>query len=472
MNTKVSAHSFGPKDQQKINRAFAFLKEHFSDMGRRSGEDYATHSMEVAQTLLEAVPDPKLQLIALMHDLLLHPNGEELLKKAPLTPKEKELIPKLDSLRRLHIDVSTEDLDHVIQVFTADSRLFLIRMAHRLNDVRNLNRFSQPLQKAMAEETLYMYTALAGRLGLHKWRYEMEDICFKFLFPKESQNLTKHFEEYKKSDELCLKHAKSFLETTFKKQGIHSEIVFRIKNLYSTYRKMALKKRKFQDLTDRLALRVLVKSREDCYRVLGVVHERMQPIPGKIKDYIGSPKENGYQSIHTVVYPLPGVFERPIEIQIRTHEMDTECKYGLAAHHSYKKEMYSARKDVSLQKSLFRSLELLKAETREPKEFAQALRSYFRGGKIIVFNDLEQMFHLPLKSTALDFACITIPDKLVYIQYVKVNGRKHWLDTVLQDGDMIEFSFSESCNLESSWMKCVYTRMAKKNLKELLEQKS
>ena len=307
--------------REPIPAVCAFAKKHLNDVKRRSGETYAQHGLEVALALCELVKDPSLLKVALLHDLPLHPDGAELLKSAPVTRKEKDLIQQMHVLRRLHIDSKTEDLDTVISAFMEDSKLLPLRMAHRLNDVRHLSRFTPQLQSNIARETLHMYTAIAGRLGLNSWRVEMENICFQKLHPVITQKLKTQFANASRLDTACLDQTKTFLHTMLQKHGIACRFEYRIKSLYSTYRKMVLKHRSFEELTDRIALRVIVKKDMDCYKALAVVHAHMHPIPGKLKDYIGAPKENGYKSIHTVVYPLPGVTEQPIEVQISTEEM-------------------------------------------------------------------------------------------------------------------------------------------------------
>lgn len=437
INTKHKVHL---QDFEKINACFEFAKTHLSNIERRSGETYANHCAEVAQTLQEAIYDPSLICVALLHDLLVHDFGETLMKEAPLTENEKDLVRKMYVLRRLHIDSNTEDLEQFFDAFLNDGRVLVLRMAHRLNDVRNLERFEKNLQLQIAKETLHMYTAIAGRIGMHAWRHEMEDSCFFKVYPEVAAEIAKKFEAYKEIDEICLRQTQTFLEKTFKEKGIKCEIDNRVKTYYSTYRKMVFKNRKFDELTDRLAIRMVTDNLEDCYRTLGIVHQTFNPIPGKLKDYIGAPKMNGYQSIHTVIYPLNGVTEQPIEIQIRSKDMHHMCEYGTAAHENYKNYTYRLSTNTT-QLDLLRELKNLKEDIKSPKQFEDALREYFQSDHIAVFDHENNLYHLKKTATIEDFVQIAYKREPQHIQQARINGKKSETSAELHDGDIIEAKF-------------------------------
>lgn len=348
-------------------------------------------------------------------------------------------------------------MNRVIDAFSEDPKLLPIRMAHRVNDVRHLDRFDATLKKQIANETLHMYTAIAGRLGLHAWRHEMEDVCFLLLQPKISAALLKKQDRMHRIDQASLDQSARFL-----KHGIRAEIQTRHKTLYSTYRKMTIKKRRFDELTDRLVLRVLVDETKHCYLALGVVHIVFHPVPGKLKDYIGAPKENGYRSIHTVIFPLPGVTEQPIEMQIRTHAMHEECKYGSMKHGEYKNALY-ALEAMPARINLFRSLALLKEDARRPKQFTEALRTYFRDDHIALFDPKNNLYHMKKPVTALDFLCLVHEERIQYLKLVRINGREQAMDTKLQDGDTIAALFGKKKTLSASWKYlCQHDAMKKK----------
>lgn len=437
-------------EQERLRALCAFACEHLGGLYRRSGESYAEHGCEVAAVLRENCRDASLLAAAILHDIVVHPQGAELLSRAPLRADERELVLVMYSLRRLHIDENTRDLDRVISAFTEDTRLLPLRMAHRLNDVRHLERFLPTLRKRIARETLHMYTAIAGRLGMHQWRYEMEDTCFAVVHPQACAHLRRKYEDMRSLDLMCMKHTQEFLLRNFRAEKIPCRIDQRIKGLYSTYRKMSIKRCRYDDLTDRLALRITVQDVMDCYRALAVVHACMHPIPGKLKDYIGAPKENGYQSIHTVVYPLPGVTEQPIEIQIRTEEMHRICENGPSSHAEYKSLMYalSAR---PARVHLFRNLQSLREEMRSPKQFEKALRMYFREDHVAVFDNENNLYHFKKPVTALDFVCRVHPKRCLKLKAVRINGRSMPMDTHLHDGDIVEAQFAREIQARPHW---------------------
>lgn len=453
--------------RRELERIAAFSSKHLSTMRRRSGETYATHCHEVAATLREVTDDSVLLGAALLHDLPLHPDALTLVPLAPLTSLQKSILVEMHRLRRLHIDEHTKDLDTVLQAFSADQRLLPLRMAHRLNDVRSLSRFSTTLARLVARETLHMYCAIAGRLSMHAWRHEMEDTCFLFLQPAAAAGLRKQFASLTPSDDQCLLHTESLLRKELTRHSIKAALSSRTKTLYSSYRKMVVKHRRLEELTDRLAVRIIVETPDACYRVLGITHACLRPIPGKLKDYIGAPKENGYRSIHTVVYPLPGVTEYPVEIQIRTQEMHEECEYGSARHADYK-HCLSALHSRFARVDLFNNLLVLRESASSPEQFAVLLRTYFSEKQIVLFDHHGNLHHLRSPVSALDFVCQTAGRRVRFLKKVRVNGRDAPLSTSLKDGDTVEGIFGRSFVAKLPWKTFCRQQSSRKLLKTLL----
>lgn len=440
MNTSASTlvvECLSPASATHLRMVLDFARTHLAGLRRHTGESYFEHGQQIVKALREITADTTLLAAAMAHDLLVLPDGKAIMEASPLTSEERSLAHGMHKLRKLHIDENTKDLDRVIRSFANDSRLLLLRMAHRLIDIRHIRTLSPKRQREIARETLHMYTAIAGRLGFHRWRHEMEDICFQILQPKNAAALEEEFARMSAVDTLCIDRTTAFLLPKFREAGISTEMSHRIKGLYSTYRKMVVKRRKFHELTDRLALRIIVPSREDCYRALGVVHGNMHPVPGKLKDYIGAPKENGYRSIHTVVWPLPGITEQPMEIQIRTAEMDRECEFGVTSHAEYKRMTY-ALQSAGTAVDLWRNLQTLRAETRSPVQFEKALRSYFDESHLAVFDAEDNLHHIPRPATARDFLKIVHPEVSKKVREVRINGRKKPVDAELRDGDCVE----------------------------------
>ena len=454
-------------DRRYMESVLDFAEAHLSSRVRRSGESYARHGQEVALVLREATDDMGLLSVALVHDIFALPDGEMLLQQSPLKSEYRQLAKQMNALRRLHIDASTQDLDYVIDAFIADARLLPLRMAHRLNDVRHLNRFTKTLRTAIAKESLHMYSSIAGRLGLYRWRYEMEDICFRYLQPNLVCRLEKQYASRQQIDDACLEQTEKFLRKTFKKNDVHCRIDARKKAVYSTYRKMIIKNRTFDELTDRLAIRIIVPDVMDCYKALAIVHGAMHPMPGKLKDYIGAPKENGYQSIHTVIYPLPGVTEQPIEMQIRSEAMHELNEYGMLSHGEYKNALYALHAAPG-RVDLFQNLERLREDSRSPRQFEEALRKYFSHDRITVFDSESNLHHFKKPLTALDAVASMHPERFALLKTVKINGRKQAIDTQLRDGDTLEPLFGEESFVERAWLHACKSAVTKKHIRALL----
>jgi GTP pyrophosphokinase len=453
---------------EMLLEACDYAERHLSDINRRSGEDYAWHGLELAMTLKESIADVDILKVAVLHDLLVHPNGETLLREAPLNPEQKRLVGFMSVLRKLNIDTDAKDLDRLLNAMMENGQLITLRMAHRLNDIRHLERFSEGIIKKITRESLHMYTAIAGRLGMHAWRSEMEDICFRSTQPHIYATIDDKFKAYQKLDEACFGQTEVFLKEQLKKAGLTCRIEKRVKGYYSTYRKMVIKNRRFEDLTDRLAIRVIVPEVRDCYIALGIIHGCTHPIPGKLKDYIGIPKENGYSSIHTVIYPLRGITEQPMEIQIRSEDIHQMCEYGPASHGEYKTNMYSLISPHT-RVDLIRNLESLRQETVTPKQFEEVLRKYFQEDHIPVFDQLNNLIHIKKPATAMDFVAEIHDRRLHMLKAVKINGRYCSLDTPLKNGDIVEPFFGRTVAIQTKWLSACHHPSAVKKIKIALK---
>ena len=260
---KTTASPILKNKNNHIQAALSFAKKYLSTITRQNGENCFEHGLHIASIIWEISTEETLIIVAILHDIFLHPNAEAILKESLLSKEQQKLAQQMHSLRGLDINSHAKDLDQFIQAFTQDNRLVLLRMAHRLNDIRNIETFDPLIQKKLCRETLHMYASIAGRLGLHAWRYEMEDACFKVLHPEKASLLEKRFNDLHSLDLACLKPTKKFIATALTKNNIPATIEYRIKNLYSAYRKMLFKHYTFEELTDRLAIRVIVNNLED-----------------------------------------------------------------------------------------------------------------------------------------------------------------------------------------------------------------
>jgi guanosine-3',5'-bis(diphosphate) 3'-pyrophosphohydrolase len=465
---KKLVEGFDDTWSEEIGRVYSFSSKYLTKIQRASGESYFQHGIEVALTLKEIIPDPRLVIVAILHDLPVHPQGEKLLLKALLSNFQRKLILDMFQLRHLHIDAEMRDLDLALRSFTKDTRILLLRMAHRLNDMRHIDHFSEDRQQRLASETLHMYTAIASQLGINAVRTELEDRCFLYLFPEIAQKMKKQFQQLESVDKVCLSRMRDFICQKLGEYNIENRVQFRIKGLYSTYRKMLLKNLVLSEVMDRLALRIIVENEEDCYRVLWLVHKYMHPVPEKLTDYIGMPKDNGYRSIHTVIYPFVGVTEVPMEIQIRTHEMEKECEFGQAAHGDYKKIRY-ALTSMTSRVNLFRNLSVKRDVMNNPDDFEKIFRDYFNERKTMIFDEMGKPYYIDKSFTVLDFVCLQYGEKVIQLKTARVNGRIQHFSTFLRNGDIVHIRFSPENKIKREWLDYCESPSSIKLLSGLLE---
>ena len=446
-----------------------FALEYLRDIKRATGESYYQHCREVADVVREINPDKTLTAAAMLHDIFHHPKGGFLISQSPLNSKERLLAEGMHKLRQFRVSGDTKDLDTAVNSFTSDRRLLLLRLAHRLNDIRHLDRFSPVGQISIAEESFLIYASFASRFGFNAWRHEIEDRCFWILHPEEADHVSRMMKRYEKIDLKCLDLTREYLSKFIASHGIQAHIIGRRKSVYSCYRKMIFKNRKFEELTDRLAIRIIVSSLEDCYRVLGIVHKYMHPVPGKLKDYIGAPKDNGYRSIHTVVYPLPGVNEEPLEIQIRTADIHKHSEYGAAAHYRYKHLNYSAHTG-RVRVDLFRSLKILQQRVRSADKFQNLLKTYFRDDRLIIFDQNNNLYHINRPATVLDFVCQTYKNKFSKIKKALVNGKTSPLNQALKNGDVVQINFKRTNSIDADWLSGALQEQTKQLIRTMLKK--
>lgn len=446
--------------------AYNFAKKTLKNKIRRSGIDYFQHAVELAETVTEMETDCPTVCAALLHDTLIFtkPNA---LKKAGISPQVIEIVKSAHHLRLINPRNRRIDLEKILTVISDNIRGWFIRIAHQLNEVRNLDRYSANTAQKIAQESLLLYSTIAGRLSMNRIRKEIEDTCFKQLYPKIHRRITKLYKKTAEADHTCLQKVTRTLQRLLKKENIEFHLQSRLKGIYSTYRKIALKKRKYDNILDRLAIRIIVPEIKNCYQVLGILHQHFIPISGRLKDYIGIPKPNGYEAIHTVIYPHRGINIYPIEIQIRTEAMHQQAEFGIAAHWNYKARQKIAD-SVYHQVNTLKNLLILKSEYNTPQEFIKSIRNYFSGKYIIVFNNESKILHLPQKATALDAAFIIYGDHAFKTDKIKINGRYKPFESPLFEGDTIEITKSKKITFQKSWLDKVETKFVKQIITDYL----
>ncbi|MGJ0204724.1 RelA/SpoT family protein [Leucobacter sp. gxy201] len=453
-------------DLSLIERAYATAERAHRGQKRRSGEPYITHPIAVAQILAELGIAPVAIAAALLHDTvedtdytlqqLTDDYGEEI---AMLV----DGVTKLDKVK-YGDSAQAETVRKMVVAMSKDIRVLVIKLADRLHNARTWGFVPSDSAKRKAQETLEIYAPLAHRLGIQSLKSELEDLSFAVLKPKlyaEIENLVS--QRNPQRDEL-VGVVISSIETDLRDARIRGEVTGRPKELYSIYQKMIVRGRDFDEIYDLVGIRVLVNSIRDCYAVLGAVHARWTPIPGRFKDYIATPKFNLYQSLHTTVIGPDG---RAVEIQIRTVEMHQRAEYGVAAHWKYKQRQAPAGPS-SNDMAWLAHISDWQAETEDPSEFLDALRFEIGAKEVYVFTPKGRVIGLPEGGTTVDFAYAVHTEVGHRTMGARVNGRLVPLETRLQNGDVVEVFTSKDPNSgpNKDWLQFVKSKRAQNKIRQ------
>ncbi|XPP26005.1 MAG: RelA/SpoT family protein [Leucobacter sp.] len=462
-----TVRSSWPKaDLSVIERAYRVAERAHSEQQRRSGEPYITHPVAVAQILAELGVAPVVIAAALLHDTVEDTDYSLDQLAADFGDEIAMLVDGVTKLDKVKYGDSAqaETVRKMVVAMSRDIRVLVIKLADRLHNARTWGFVAADSAKRKAQETLEIYAPLAHRLGIQSMKTELEDLSFAVLKPKlyaEIENLVS--QRNPKRDEL-VGSVISSIEEDLRESRIRGEVTGRPKELYSIYQKMIVRGRDFDDIYDLVGIRVLVHSIRDCYAVLGAVHARWTPIPGRFKDYIATPKFNLYQSLHTTVIGPDG---RAVEIQIRTVEMHQRAEYGVAAHWKYKQGQ-PAGGPSSNDMAWLAHISDWQAETEDPSEFLDALRFEIGAKEVYVFTPKGRVIGLPAGGTTVDFAYAVHTEVGHHTMGARVNGRLVPLETELSNGDVVEVFTSKDPNAGPSkdWLHFVKSKRAQNKIRQ------
>jgi GTP pyrophosphokinase len=461
------------KEEELIIKAYNFAEKAHEGQKRLSGEPYFVHVFGTAKILAELGMDTQTIAAGLLHDVL-----ED--TKTPEAEIKKEFgdnilflikgVTKLGTLKYRGHERHVESLRKFFVAMANDLRVVIIKFADRLHNLRTLQFVPEEKRQRIALESIEVYAPLANRLGMGKLKGELEDAAFPYAYPDEYKQIEEIIKEKKESYEKNLTEVSQELKKELRKNKIKFvEINYRIKHKYSLYKKLLKYDMDIEKIHDIVALRVVVDTIEECYRILGLVHSIWNPLPGRIKDYIAVPKPNGYRSIHTTIFTgLGGV----AEIQIRTREMHAEAAYGIAAHFAYKEQ---GDKKVRGDKNKFKwveELKELKYFPADPKKFIDHLKMDFFNDRIFIFTPKGDVIDLPEDSTPLDFAYSIHSDVGDHTFGARINGKMLPIFSKLKNGDMVEIITKKDSKPSSKWSEYVQTAIAKKHIKSYLEKNS
>jgi GTP pyrophosphokinase len=472
-----------PNDQKGVDfiaRAFSFSKLVHKNQKRASGDNYFIHLFETANKLASWKLDYQSIAAGLLHDTI-----EDCDIPAEAIKKEfgdeiaflVEGATKLGSLKYSEEEQGMESLRKMILAISKDLRVIFIKLADRLHNMKTLGFIPTQKQKRIALETAEIYAPIAYRLGMQGVAGELEDLAFPYIYPDKHKWLVQAVKESYEERMRYLKGVEPIVRASLQKAGINSaSIDYRAKRLYSLYKKLLRYDMNIDNIYDLIAMRIIVNTVEECYLLLGILHQIWPPLPGRIKDYIALPKPNGYQSLHTTVFC---VGDRPTEFQIRTLEMHEQAENGSAAHWFYESkkggEEYNQGKLTAVNsKETFWMRQLKEWQNQFPgsKEFIEALKVDFFSDRIFVLTPKGKVVDLPFGSTSIDFAYhihSTVGDSCVG---AKINGRIVPLDIQLQSGDMIEILTQKNKKPSGGWLSFAKTHYAQKKIKSALKKAS
>lgn len=458
-------------DIKIIEKAYAFAKNAHDGQERFSGEPYFSHSFETAKILASLHLDTATIVAGLLHDIIEDTEATEKDIRKEFGEEILSLIKgatKLGKLKYRGVERHVENLRKLFLAMARDIRVILIKLADRLHNMRTLQYVKEEKRKRIAMDTFEIYIPLANRLGMGYFKGELEDLVFSYLHPEEYKIVKKiSREKIEESDKHLLK-VKYTIEAELEKEGIKPlSINRRVKRLWSLYKKLKDNEMQIERIYDLAAMRIIVESVEDCYKVLGIIHKIWKPLPGKIKDYIALPKLNGYQSLHTTVFTDKG---KIVEIQIRTEKMHKESEYGIAAHWAYK-ENASKKNWVSNPKLAWVS-QLLdwQKDVKNPEDFLENLRIDFFEDRVFAFTPKGDVIDLPKGSTVIDFAYAIHSAIGNKASGAKINEKFSSLDTILKNGDIVEVQTIKDKKPNIVWLKNTKTTLAKKQIKLSLKK--
>jgi len=450
-----------------VERAFVVAEEAHRGQNRKSGEPYITHPIAVTQILANLGIGPVTLAASLLHDTV-----EDTAYKLEDVRRDfgDEVAMLVDGVTKLDKvkfgdAAQAETVRKMVVAMSRDIRVLVIKLADRLHNARTWSFVPEASAKKKAQETLEIYAPLAHRLGINTIKWELEDISFSFLYPKVYEEIVNLVRQRTPKREEFIDGVIGDIESDLREAKIKGKVEGRPKQYYSIYQKMVVRGREFDDIYDLVGIRVLVPSVRDCYAILGAIHARWNPSPGRFKDYIAMPKFNLYQSLHTTVVGPQG---RAVEIQIRTNEMHQRAEYGVAAHWKYKQQVSKTATSSEDDLAWLKHLTDWQAETQDPSEFLDSLRFEIGAKEVYVFTPKGRVVGLPTGATPVDFAYAVHTEVGHRTMGAKVNGRLVPLESNLQSGDVVEVFTSKSPEAGPSqdWLNFVKSPRARAKIKQ------
>jgi len=453
-----------------VRRAYYYAEQAHDGQFRRSGEPYVTHPLAVAGILSDMHMDHQSLMAAMLHDVIEDTGISKTAIKGQFGETVAEMVDGVSKLNKIafssRAEAQAENFQKMALAMARDLRVILVKLADRLHNMRTLDVLSPEKRRRIAKETLDIYAPIANRLGMNAVRVEFEELGFAALYPMRARRIDAAVRSIRGNRKEIVSQIQSAIEACLSREGMPSRVFGREKHLYSIYEKMRIKRKSFSEIMDVYAFRIVVDSVDTCYRVLGAVHNLFKPVPGRFKDYIAIPKANGYQSLHTTLFGMHGV---PIEIQIRTEEMESMANNGIAAHWLYKSSDDTPSNAHIRARQWINGLLEMQKNAGNSLEFIENVKIDLFPDEIYVFTPKGKIMELPAGSTAVDFAYAVHTDVGNSCVACRISRRLSPLSEPLESGQTVEIITTPGAQPNPAWLSFVVTGKARSNIRHFLK---
>ena len=463
--------SYLGKDQiNNVRRAYYYAEQAHEGQLRHTGDAYVTHPLAVASILSEMHMDHQSLMAAMLHDVIEDTGVTKTAIKSQFGNTVADLVDGVSKLNKItfssHAEAQADNFQKMAMAMAKDLRVILVKIADRLHNMRTLEVLTSDKRRRIGRETLDIYAPIANRLGMNNVRVEFEELCFTALYPMRARRISAAVKRVRGNRKEIVLQIQTSLEACLEREGLPGRTIGREKHLYSIYEKMRSKHKSFSEIMDVYAFRIVVDSVDACYRVLGAVHSLYKPVPGRFKDYIAIPKANGYQSLHTTLFGMHGV---PIEIQIRTEEMEAMANNGIASHWLYKSSDDLPSNAHIRAREWVNGLLDIQKHAGNSLEFIENVKIDLFPDEIYVFTPKGTIFELPAGSTAVDFAYAIHTDVGSSCVACRISRRLAPLSEPLQSGQTVEIITAPGTQPNPAWLSFVITGKARSNIRHHLK---
>ncbi len=459
-----------PEQISQVVKAYHFADAAHEGQKRKSGEPYITHPLAVANILADMHMDHQCLMAALLHDVIedtsipKHTLGQEFDEDVA---ELVDGVSKLKNIFQSRAEAQAENFQKMTLAMAKDIRVILVKLADRLHNMRTLGHLSAEKRRRIAKETLEIYAPIALRLGMNNIRMEFEELGFKALYPLRSSMIEKAVKRARGNRKEVVSKIQASIEGCLEREGIKAHVFGREKHLYSIYDKMRSKRKSFNEIMDVYAFRILVDSVDHCYRTLGAVHNLYKPVAGRFKDYVAIPKANGYQSLHTTLFGMHGI---PIEIQIRTHDMEMVANNGIAGHYLYKTSDDSESGSHQRAREWMKGLLAIQQSAGNSMEFIENVKIDLFPDEVYLFTPAGEIFDLPQGSTPIDFAYAVHTDIGNSCVACRIDRRLAPLSATLESGQTVEIITAPGAQPNPAWLSFIVTGKARASIRHALKQ--